>query len=340
MAQLSPPRHRPAGRRNRRDPLVIGLINNMPDKALASTERQFRALLHAAAGELPISLRLFALAEVPRSDAGRRHIASNYEDIAALREADLDGLIVTGTEPRGCCCVADEPCWRTLTQLVDWAADAAVPSIWSCLAAHAAVYYLDGVPRRTLSAKMSGVFECVRTTDHPIADGMVRWSTPHSRLNELPTADLVAQGYDILSVTADGGVDLFTARHQPGFLFTQGHPEYDAEALLREYRRDVGRFLAGTIDHYPEIPDGYLDRAALDALLTFRDQALAGREIVSIEGFPFAIARRKLTCFWRKGAVRLYANWLSCLAAECSAGGLLATAQCGGPSRRAAGSRL
>ena len=39
-----------AGDRTQRAPLVIGLVNNMPDGALQATERQFEGLLGEAAG--------------------------------------------------------------------------------------------------------------------------------------------------------------------------------------------------------------------------------------------------------------------------------------------------
>ena len=41
--------------------LTIGLINNMPDPALQATERQFVALLGAAADGLVVRLRPYAL---------------------------------------------------------------------------------------------------------------------------------------------------------------------------------------------------------------------------------------------------------------------------------------
>src|SRR5437762_12296705 len=49
----------------------IGLINNMPDAALNATERQFEALLGTTAGDVAVSLTLYTLPEVPRTDFGR-----------------------------------------------------------------------------------------------------------------------------------------------------------------------------------------------------------------------------------------------------------------------------
>src|SRR5271165_932147 len=87
-------------RRSCRAPLVIGLVNNMPNLALRATERQFCALLSAASHDFVIRLKLFSLPEIPRSDATLAHIDRYYDHISELKEDPPDGLIVTGTEPR------------------------------------------------------------------------------------------------------------------------------------------------------------------------------------------------------------------------------------------------
>jgi len=55
------------GQRGLRATLRIGLINNMPDAALQSTEAQFFGLLKGAAGSQPITVRLSSFPELPRS---------------------------------------------------------------------------------------------------------------------------------------------------------------------------------------------------------------------------------------------------------------------------------
>src|ERR1019366_6550132 len=93
----------------------IGLINNMPDGALKSTERQFLTLLDAAADGVLVRLSLYALPGVPRNDSGRSHIGKFYSDIEDLWDRHLDGLIVTGTEPRASS-LMDEPFWVSMTR--------------------------------------------------------------------------------------------------------------------------------------------------------------------------------------------------------------------------------
>jgi homoserine O-succinyltransferase/O-acetyltransferase len=294
------------------DPLVIGVVNNMPDAALQTTERQFRELLSAASHN-SVWLRFFSLPELPRADASRAHISQHYEDISELWTSHLDGLIVTGTEPRAPV-LADEPYWPTLAKLVDWAEEHTISTVWSCLAAHAAVLHIDGINRRAFREKVSGVFDCKKAAHHTIVAGTPsRWRVPHSRCNELSEEALISRGYSILSRLPGAGPDMFVKQRKSLFLFMQGHLEYDSGALLREYRRDIRRFLAGERDSYPEMPCGYFDQDTAAALAGFRRQALENRSIDLLSRFP-AIAEEKLAYPWLGPAVRIYGNWLSYLA--------------------------
>ena len=138
---LQPPNRR---RRGNSDALVIGLVNNMPDAALKITEWQVRDLLSRAAGARAVSLRIYSLPEVPRSVAGQEYVRQHHEDIAALWRDGVDGLIVTGTEPKAAS-FEDEPYWPALARLIDWAEKRTASTIWSCLASHAAAHRLDGI---------------------------------------------------------------------------------------------------------------------------------------------------------------------------------------------------
>jgi homoserine O-succinyltransferase/O-acetyltransferase len=293
-------------------PIVVGLVNNMPDAALRTTEWQVRDLLARASGKFAVALRIFSLPEVPRSDIGQAHVSEFHEPIVALWDSNVAGLIVTGTEPKTPS-FEDEPYWPSLSRLVDWAEEHTVSTIWSCLASHAAAYRLDGIEREPLGKKMFGVFDCGRATDHPLVDGAERWCVPHSRFNTVPEAALERAGYRILSRSPEAGVDMFIKERNSLFVFLQGHPEYDATALFGEYRRDVRRFLAGQIECYPELPQGYFTDAAAAELMGFRERAVQRPGSVLLEEFPAESVGRQLTAPWRDAATRLYANWLTYL---------------------------
>jgi homoserine O-succinyltransferase/O-acetyltransferase len=306
----------PAVELNASNCITVGLVNNMPDAALEATERQFTDLIRVAAPKAVVLLKLFAIPELPRGENARVDIAERYRDISELWDTPLDGLIVTGTEPR-LGNLRGEPYWDTLTKLVDWARDHTSSAIWSCLAAHAAVLHRDGIERRALKQKRCGVFDFRLTGTHPMTEHFPDplW-VPHSRYNDLPERALTASGYKILSRSKSAGVDTFAKQDGSFFLFFQGHPEYDADTLLREYRRDVARFLAGERDAYPATPAGYFNAGAAALAEAFRSRALAERRSELIAEFPKAALEAGLECPWREAAVGVYEKWVAYLTAR------------------------
>jgi homoserine O-succinyltransferase/O-acetyltransferase len=294
-------------------PLVIGLVNNMPDAALHNTERQFRQLISTAGGDVPIRLRLFYLPEIPRRDRGRSYVEEHYEAADALWANRLDGLIVTGNEPRAAD-LRDEPYWGALTRLVDWAERRTISTVWSCLAAHAAVLYTDGIARQALPGKLSGVFECDKIADHAIIRGAPpRWRVAHSRCNGVSEAALTSHGYRLLSRSEAAGPDLFIRQNENLFVYFQGHPEYDPDSLAREYRRDIGRFLTGERDEYPEMPRGYFSEAAATELALFEHCALRERSPDLLSHYPVA-ALGQSAGGSSAVAVGIFRRWLALLA--------------------------
>jgi len=80
--------------------------------------------------------------------------------------------------------------------------------------------------------------------------------------------------------------------------------------LLKEYRRDIKRFLRKERDTYPTMPGGYFDVAAERVLDEFQDAALSQRREEMMEKFPeFAVAG-SLQNTWHSSAVRIYRNWM------------------------------
>lgn len=288
----------------------IGLINNMPDTALEATERQFRSLLATASDGMSVRLSLFALADVPRSEAGKRHIEAHYSSVDDLWENDLDGLIVTGAEPRTANLI-DEPYWESLSRVLEWASDHTHSTIFSCLAAHAAVLQMDGIGRSKGADKHFGLFECARVSDHSLMTGTPsRFKLPHSRWNGISEADLIANGYSVLTRSADAGVDLFVKQRKSLFVFFQGHPEYEADTLLREYRRDVGRFLRGETEIYPSVPRSYLDECTAQALMMLRAEAMHRRSEELLTYVSTTLEHGAVNSTWHSIAACIYRNWL------------------------------
>src|SRR3984957_9993601 len=296
--------------------VTIGFVNNMPDAAVEATERQFTDLIRAATPNAVVLLKLFSIPQVPRGAEMRLALAERYRDIAELWDIPLDGLIVTGTEPRAKN-LMDEPYWETLSALVDWAERHTASAIWSCLAAHAAVLHADGIERRALPEKCFGVFDCRLAADHPLTQHFPEphW-VPHSRYNDLPERALQSSGYKILPRSAIAGVDTFAKQDGSFFLFFQGHPEYDADTLLREYRRDAARFLAGERGRYPARPVGYFDEPAAALADAFAEQARSSRRSELMAEFPTSGLEAGLQSPWRPAALGIYEKWIAFLTAR------------------------
>jgi homoserine O-succinyltransferase len=310
------------GRGVYRGTLHVGLVNNMPDTALRATELQFARLLKQAATfnswALDVRLHLFSLAQIERGELARSRMEGFYADADTLPMAGIDALIVTGAEPRRDD-MRQEGYWNGLAHLIDWAEIGTLSTIFSCLAAHAAVLHLDNIPRRKLPQKLSGVFPAERLGDDPLQTGLEPLiHVPHSRRNTLFESDLAAHGYRVLSRIANGEVDSF-ARDMPGrsrFVFLQGHPEYGGEALGREYLRDVGRFLRGESAERPAVPENYFDRATEMALAALETGSEEGAGDNAWAGYNEIISGALPLQSWHGHTIKLFGNWLAMIAAE------------------------
>jgi homoserine O-succinyltransferase/O-acetyltransferase len=317
-------------RRDRGRRLRIGLVNNMPDSAVQATERQFSRLIESAAGDYDVRVTLVALDSVVREPIVREAMAETYRDGRQLRLSSPDAIIVTGAEPRAPR-LPDEPYWDELTALLDWSRHGVKSALYSCLAAHAAAFHRDGIKRRRLLGKLSGVYESEVLVDHELTRGLKHTIAPHSRLNSLAECDLEFKGYLILTRSPEAGPDVFVRERDLLEVFWQGHPEYDRDTLAREYRRDMLRFLRGERPQAPRTPAHYFDPAALLRI----EAAIANAGAADIEAVAAALDPEALspaTAIWRDAATGLMRNWLSAVARRKAQGqpAELATARWGG----------
>jgi homoserine O-succinyltransferase/O-acetyltransferase len=296
--------------------VTIGLINNMPDEALKATERQFFSLLESASDGLQVRLLHFMLPDVPRQEPARRYLNSCYASVDNLWDGHLDGLIVTGREPLASD-LKQEPYWRSFTRLAEWAESNTHSTVWSCLAAHAAILHLDGIARVRRNGKLFGIFECARAIDHRLtAATPSRFRLPHSRWNGVPEKDLAACGYSVLTRAADAGVDTFIKQRKRLFVFFQGHPEYESDTLLREYRRDIGRYFKGETDTRPLIPQSYFDDETVHVLSKLRERSLSDRSEELLLEISATLGEKKIEKTWNSSATTIYRNWLEYICTE------------------------
>ncbi len=301
--------------------LRIALINNMPDPALEDTEVQFYDLLDSAAGNIPISLRLYSLPGLPHGDSGTQHLGSFYFGIEDLLNSRFDGVIVTGTEPRQPN-LQEEPYWTALTQVLDWAERNTASAVLSCLAAHAGVLHSDGIPRHRLDDKQFGVFNYKKVANHALTHGAEdTLPIPHSRWNEVREEALASCGYEVLTRSADAGVDLFAKKKRDSlFVHFQGHPEYGTHSLLKEYRRDIKRFLRRERETYPTMPYGYFDNETARLLSTFQETATSDRREEVFAEFPEDKISGAVSGNWQASGATIYRNWLRFLLSKKATG--------------------
>ena len=119
---------------------------------------------------------------------------------------------------------------------------------------------------------------------------------------------------EILTRSDVAGVDIFARQLESRFIFFQGHPEYDASSLQREYMRDLARFLYCERDSYPDIPAGYFDTGTVEQLESFEVRARANRDPMLAAELPGLVLRPDLAEGVAANAI--FRNWLGFLREE------------------------
>lgn len=283
--------------------LHIGLLNMMPDGALHATERQFLRLIGSSNRIAQFYVHIFTIDGVPRSPEMQAYIDASYEKFEDLAEAGLDALIVTGTNPIHAN-LADEPYVDEIKRIFSWADNNVTSVLCSCLASHAAFKYFYDIDRQPLPEKLFGVFSHkVIDRSHPLMSNVnTRFDMPHSRKNDVSAAVLRAHGLKVLVEGEESGVALATSPDGFRHVYLQGHPEYDIQSLLREYRRDALLFAEGKLDKMPPLPAHYFNAAVMKKLEAYFNDPTAD--------FPDEEIAAEIDITWRDTAKAIFANWL------------------------------
>lgn len=292
--------------------LHIGLLNMMPDAALAATERQFFRLIGQSNPIAQFYVHPFSLEGLHRSAKARAYIDRYYESFEQIREEGLDALIVTGANVTGQD-LADEPFWEPLIEVIDWAAEYVTSTLCSCLTTHAVLQFRYGQRRRPLPAKRWGVYpHRVVNRQHPlIADVNTLFDVPHSRFNDISRAQFDAAGLPVLAESDEAGVHLATSSDGFRLIFFQGHPEYDTISLLKEYKREVNRFANGEREDYPPFPEHYVPLREQAILDEHRERVIKaldrGRPAPEL---PEDLIAPRLDNTWHDTAEGVVGNWM------------------------------
>ena len=292
--------------------LHVGLLNMMPDAALAATERQFFRLVGESNQIAQFHMHPFSIPQLERSPDGKAHIEKFYESFEQIKQDGLDALIITGanvTHPD----LSQEPFWEPLKEVIDWAYNNVTSTLCSCLATHAVLEFLYGQKRYRLPHKRWGVFRHqVMDRHHPLVNDVnTLFDVPHSRFNEINKAQFEAAGLHVLAESEDAGVHLAVSQDQFRIVFFQGHPEYDINSLLKEYKREVNRYIAGARDDYPPFPEHYFSLQVQAIFNEYRDNLLSAKSTGhELPEFPEKTVISLLHNTWHDTAEAVLNNWI------------------------------
>jgi len=198
-------------------------------------------------------------------------------------------------------------------EVVRWSDGNVASTLCSCLATHALLKYRHNIDRRPLPSKRWGVYSHrVVQPHHPLLrDINTRFDAPHSRYNDISREQLENAGLTVLAESPEGGVHMVVSPDGFRVLYFQGHPEYDANSLLKEYRREALRYLNGELDAPPPFPENYFSAEASVAAKRYLKAAVAAvSERKQPPDFPESEMESLLDNTWGDTAKAIFNNWL------------------------------
>ncbi|MDH3282300.1 MAG: homoserine O-succinyltransferase, partial [Gammaproteobacteria bacterium] len=166
---------------------------------------------------------------------------------------------------------------------------------------------------RPLSAKRWGVFSHrVMNTSHPLVQDVNSvFDVPHSRFNDISRAQFTAAGVQVLAESEEAGVHLGVSTDGFRIVFFQGHPEYDTISLLKEYKREVGRFALGECREYPPLPDHYFGLREQAILDEYRERLMVALERqAALPELPEELISPRIDNTWHDTAEAIVGNWI------------------------------
>ena len=293
--------------------LHIGLLNMMPDTALEATERQFFRLIGESNQIAQFYLHPFTLDELERNAEGQAHVDKYYQSFEDIKKEGLDALIITGANMVGSE-LSDQPFWSPLSEVLAWAYENVTSTLCSCLTTHAVLQFRYKQKRTLLpSGKRWGVYpHRVVDRKHPLVVGVnTRFDVPHSRFNEVYPNQFNEAGLKILVESEDKDVHLAVSEDGFRLVFFQGHPEYDSISLMKEYKREVGRFVSGEISEYPPFPENYFSLKCQTILEEYQDNLVTTlAENKEPPVFPENLIIPYLDNTWHDTAEAVINNWI------------------------------
>ncbi len=221
-------------------PLNLLILNLMPTKIVTETQ----LLRKLSNTPLQINVQLLRTGSHTSANTDSEHLESFYTTFDQIRHRQYDGLIITGAPVENL--EFDRvDYWEELCEIMDWSRTNVHSTLHICWGAQAGLYYHYGIPKRSLSEKLFGVFE------HKVLKPSSPWFrgfddifyAPNSRYTEVWEEDIRAvDELEMMAAGDESGVFAVKSTNSRRF-FILGHPEYDPDTLAREYFRDVDKGL-------------------------------------------------------------------------------------------------
>jgi len=225
--------HRAANQEIR--PMEVAILNLMPNKI--ETEVQILRML--ANTPLQINVEFIRIHANESKHTPTEHLENFYYLFDDIKDKQYDGLIITGA-PLALFNYSEVSFWDKICEVFDWAEKNVTSTMFSCWAAHAALFHHYGLNRHLREHKLSGVYQ------HKPLDNKEQltrgfddsFNVPHSRFGYIEKADYQSvEQLNILAESKEAGVYLVASKNKQQVYLT-GHPEYDRETLHEEYLRD------------------------------------------------------------------------------------------------------
>ena len=231
-------------------PLNLLILNLMPTKIVTETQ----LLRKLSNTPLQIEVDLLQTASYVGHYTDVSHLDSFYTTFDQIKDKKYDGMIITGAPVENM--EFDQvDYWNELCEIMEWTKTHVHSTLHICWGAQAGLYYHYGIPKRSLDAKLFGVFE------HKVLKPSSPWFrgfddvfyAPNSRYTEVWEEDIRAiPELEMVAAGDQSGVFAVKSTDSRRF-FVLGHPEYDPDTLAKEYFRDVdkGLDIAVPVNYFP-----------------------------------------------------------------------------------------
>ena len=247
-------------------PLKLLILNLMPTKIV--TEIQLLRKLSNTPLQIEVEFLRTLSHDAKNTDA--EHLEAFYTSFDSVRERRFDGMIITGA-PVEQLDFFDVDYWPELCEIMDWTRENVHSTLHICWGAQAGLFHHYGVKKYDLPKKLSGVY--LHTMEKPLSPFFRGFNdeffVPHSRYTEVRREDIEAvPELELMSTSKQAGV--FAVKSVDNRrIFITGHPEYDADTLALEYKRDLDKGIN------PSIPENYFidDDPSKPPRVTWRSHA-------------------------------------------------------------------